>query len=253
MRLALGLAAASACLALAAGTAIAVAHAAAPAAALADPARPETDRARDADRKSAEVLAFSQVKAGDKVADIFPGGGYYTRIFAAAVGPKGQVYMTLPSEVLVAEARFKPEDTAKAVAAAYKNVQVITPPIMALKAPEPLDVVFNSQFYHDEHNPAFGGPDIARINKAVFDALKPGGLYIVIDHSAPAGTALRDIATTHRIDEAAAKAELIAAGFKLEAESQVLRNPADDRSLNVFAPPVRGKTDQFMLRLRKPK
>ena len=254
MRLTLGLAAASACLALAAGAAITVAHAAAPvAAALADPARPDTDRARDADRKSAEVLAFSEVKAGDKVADIFPGGGYYTRIFAAAVGAKGQVYMTIPSEVLVAEARFKPADTAKAVAAAYKNVQVIPPPITALKAPEPLDVVFNSQFYHDEHNPAFGGPDIAKINKAVFDALKPGGLYIVIDHSAPANTALRDIATTHRIDEAAAKAELIAAGFKLEAESQILRNPADQRTLNVFNPEIRGKTDQFMLRLRKPK
>ena len=124
---------------------------------------------------------------------------------------------------------------------------------MALKAPEPLDVVFNSQFYHDEHNPAFGGPDIARINKAVFDALKPGGVYIVIDHSAPAGTGVRDIATTHRIDEAAAKAELTAAGFKLEAESQILRNPADERTLNVFNPAVRGKTDQFMLRLRKPK
>jgi predicted methyltransferase len=221
------------------------------AAALADASRPAADKARDAERKSAEVTAFSAIKAGDKVADIWPGGGYYTRIFSALTGPAGHVYMFIPTEA--ANRRAQIVDGAKALAAGYKNVSVVVQKTSEFAAPEKLDVVFNSQFYHDMYIPDYGGPDIAKTNKAVFDSLKPGGLYIVIDHAAPNGSGVRDVNTAHRIDEAAAKQALLAAGFQLVEESQMLRNPADKRDLNVFNPEIRGKTDQFVLKFRKPR
>ena len=248
----LALVAAAACVALFGAGAYAAAPGPSPAiaAALADPARPAEDKAKDEGRKAAEILAFSGVKAGDKVADVYPGGGYFTRIFAAAVGPKGVVYMFVPAQL--ESSRGKPVDGAKALAAGYKNVQVLVQPTADFKPAEKLDVVFNSQFYHDEYNPTYGGPDIGKVNKAVFDTLKPGGLYIVIDHSAPAGAGITTIATTHRIEESAAKSALQAAGFQLVSESQMLRNPDDKRDLNVFQPAIRGKTDQFVLRFKKP-
>jgi len=229
------------------------AYAAAPAvsSALDDAARPAADKARDAERKAAEVLAFSEVKPGDKVADIYPGGGYFTRLFAASVGANGKVYMFVPAQVV--DSRAKPVDSANAVKAGYQNVEVLVQKTAEFKPPEKLDIVFSSQFYHDMYSPTYGGAPIAAINKAVFDALKPGGLYVIVDHSAPDGSGLRDVGTTHRIDEAAAKKDLTAAGFQLVGESQMLRNPEDKRDINVFQPAIRGKTDQFVLKFRKPR
>jgi predicted methyltransferase len=129
----------------------------------------------------------------------------------------------------------------------------VVQPAKALSAPEPVDLVFTSQNYHDYPDKFMGPTDPAILNAAVFKALKPGGLYVIVDHAAPDGTGLRDTNTTHRIDEATVKAQVLAAGFVLAGESDALRNPADDRTKLVFDKAVRGKTDQFTLKFRKPK
>lgn len=221
------------------------------AAALNDASRPAEDKAKDAERKAEQVVVFSGVKPGDKVADVFPGGGYYTRIFAKIVGPKGHVYAFVPTEA--ASKPYKPGAAAEKLAAepGYGNVSVLVQQTKAMDAGG-LDLIFISQFYHDMHNDNYGGPDVVPQNKGLFNALKPGGVLLIIDHSAP-GTGLSATNTTHRIDVEAVKTELAAAGFKLEAESDVLKNPADPHTANVFSPTIRGKTDQFMLKFRKPK
>jgi predicted methyltransferase len=219
------------------------------AAALNDPDRPAADKARDEGRKAAEVVAFTGLKPGDKAADLFPGSGYFTRIFAKVVGPTGVVYAA------VGNAK---ESTPPAANPAFPNIRVNTQSWGEFGPPEKLDVVFNSQFYHDLFNPQFdpptGGPEaLAKVNKAIFDALKPGGVYVIIDHAGAPGTGYTQMNTLHRIEEPVVKAELAQAGFVLEAESDVLRNPADPHTAMVFDPSIRGKTDQFMLRFRKPK
>ncbi|HEY0283173.1 MAG TPA: hypothetical protein VGC27_11185 [Rhizomicrobium sp.] len=219
-------------------------------AALNDAARPADDVKRDADRKPAAMLAFAGIKPGARVMDLIPGGGYFTRIFAKAVGPSGYVYAFQPTEL---DHFFKDkEPPIVVVAAAYPNVSVIHAPVNTLAAPESLDVVWTSQNYHDLKNDFFKPADSALVNKAVYDALKPGGLYIVLDHSAPEGSGVRDTDTLHRIDEAVVKKEVEAAGFKLAGESNVLRNPKDQRTVKVFDPSIRGHTDQFILKFRKP-
>jgi len=242
-------------LALAAGAATlpALTAAAAPAtfvaAALADPDRPAADKARDEQRKAAEVVEFAGIKPGDKAADMFPGGGYFTRIFAKVVGPNGVVYAA------VGNAK---ESTPPPANPAFPNIKVDSQAWGEFGPPDKLDVVFNSQFYHDLFNPQFnpptGGPEgLAKVNKAIFNALKPGGVYVVIDHAGAAGTGYTQMNTLHRIEEKVVKEELLQAGFVLEAESDVLHNPADPHTAMVFDPSIRGKTDQFMLRFRKPR
>jgi predicted methyltransferase len=220
------------------------------AAAVADPARPDADKARDAFRKPAEMLVFAGIKPGMKVMDMIPGAGYFTRIFAKAVGPNGYVYAYQPSEL----DKFSKENPAAifTLVKDYPNLSVIHAPINALVAPEALDVVWTSQNYHDLHDPFFAPADTAIINKQIYAALKPGGIYIVLDHSAPKGSGLSDTNTLHRIDEAVVKKEVEAAGFKLVGESNVLRNPADPRTALVFDKSIRGHTDQFILKFRKP-
>jgi predicted methyltransferase len=220
------------------------------AAAVADPARPQADRSRDADRKPAESLAFAGVKSGDRVADLIPGGGYFTRLFAKAVGPKGYVYAYMPSDI---DEIYKKHGVSVPPPADpnYPNVSYIHAPVAKFVAPEKLDIVWTSQNYHDLHDKFFGPADVPAVNKAIYDALKPGGVYIVLDHAAEAGSGLRDTDTLHRIDEATVKKEVEAAGFKLVAESSVLRNPADTHTTKVFDSSIRGKTDQFILKFRK--
>jgi predicted methyltransferase len=220
-------------------------------AAVADPARSDADKARDADRKPAESVAFAGVKPGDKVADLIPGRGYFTKIFAKTVGPKGWVYSFFPSDLDAIYAKNKltippPGDPN------FPNISFLHTPIAKFVAPEKLDVVWTSQNYHDLHDKFFGPADVPAVNKAIFDALKPGGLYIVLDHVAEAGSGLRDTDTLHRIDPAAVKKEVEAAGFKFVGESDVLRNPADPHTANVFDKAIRGHTDQFIYKFRKP-
>jgi predicted methyltransferase len=119
-----------------------------------------------------------------------------------------------------------------------------------LAVPAPVDLVWTSQNYHDLHN--FPGIDVGMFNKMVFDDLKPGGIYLILDHSAESGSGGRDTKTLHRIDPETVKAEVLAAGFVLVGSSDLLRQPADNRSLKVFDPAVRGQTDQFILKFRKP-
>jgi predicted methyltransferase len=221
-------------------------------AAVADTLRPATDVKRDGDRHPAEMLAFAGVKPGDKVADLIAGGGYFTRLFAKDVGPGGHVYVIQPAEIIkIAPVYLKQiQDVVKD----YPNVTLITDALpAALKTPEKLDLVWTSQNYHDMHDPFMGPEDMAAVNKAVFDALKPGGRFIVLDHVAEAGSGLRDTNTLHRIDPEAVKKEVEAAGFVLEAESPLLHNPNDPHTANVFDTSIRGRTDQFILKFRKPR
>ena len=133
----------------------------------------------------------------------------------------------------------------------YPNVAYIHAPIEKFVTPEKLDIAWTSQNYHDLHDKFFGPPDIAKVDKAIYDSLKPGAVFIVLDHAAEHGSGLRDTDTLHRIDEAAVKKEVEAAGFKLVAESMILHNPDDPHTKSVFDPSIRGKTDQFILKFRK--
>ncbi|MDB6090012.1 MAG: methyltransferase [Gammaproteobacteria bacterium] len=224
------------------------------AAAVADPARPDTDRTRDADRKPAETVAFAGLKQGDKVADLLPGSGYFTRIFSVVVGPKGRVYAVAPPRRPTAkEGSPDPAAAVQAIAANphYNNVTVLVQRLTDLSLPEAVDMVWTSQNYHDLHN--IPDVDVGAIDKKIFEALKPGGVFIVLDHAADKDSGFRDTSTLHRIDPEAVKKEVIAAGFKFEGQSDILRNSNDPHTAAVFDPAIRGKTDQFILKFRKPK
>ena len=218
--------------------------------AIADPARPQADRDLDAARKPAEVLTLIGVKPGQTVVDAF-GGPYFDRLFAGAVGEKGQVIMFLPSEMVKAEPGPFPADASRPFPD-RQNVVVMIAPTNSFAVKTPADVVFIRQNYHDLYDPFMKPADVPTFNKAVFKALKKGGLYVIIDHSAPDGSGLADTNTTHRIDAAAVKKDMTAAGFKFVRESNAYRNPADTRAKLVFDPSVRGKTDQFFYVFKKP-
>ncbi|WP_377159586.1 class I SAM-dependent methyltransferase [Roseateles sp. UC29_93] len=224
-------------------------------AAVADATRPAKDVQQDASRRPADLVAFSKVKPGDKVIDAVPGGGYWTRIFSTLVGPKGKVYAYVPSEFAVFKSN--PAATARAITAepGHGNVEQTSSPL-AEQPPasihNTLDVFWTFENYHDFHDSFMKGADVNAYNKAVFSLLKPGGYYIVADHLAVAGSGLKHTEDLHRIDRETVKAEVEKAGFVLDGETDALANPADDRTLKVFDPAIRGKTDRFVLRFRKP-
>jgi predicted methyltransferase len=217
--------------------------------ALADPARPQADRDRDSDRRTAETLAFARVRPGQKVADMIIGGGYFTRVLALAVGPEGHVTAWQPAEFIGFAANY-----AEAITAvdAMANVDSIRSPIGAPDWPADLDMIFTAQNYHDLHLTPFAADTADRVNAAAFAALRSGGYYIIVDHYAAAGSGLTAANTLHRIDIEAVKAEVMAAGFVLDGESDILANAQDSLTANVFDPSIRGRTSQFMLRFRKP-
>jgi predicted methyltransferase len=215
-------------------------------AAIVDPLRPAEEVARDPLRRPDRILAFAQVSPGQKIADIRPGAGYFTRLFARTVGDTGRVYAFIPHRTAARE-----DPLADSLAAVYPNVVRVNGDLDAMRFPEPLDTVFMSQEYHDFHIPAFN-TDVARMNRAVFAALKPGGTYIVIDHAGRPGTANTEVLSLHRIEGAFLRREVEAAGFVFDGESTAVANLDDDRSINVFDPAIRGRTDQFVYRFRKP-
>lgn len=220
-------------------------------AAVADTARPAADKERDANRKPAEVVAFSGMKAGDVVADINPGGGYFTRIFSKTVGAKGKVYAVV-SDAMLAK-RPEAADGIKAIAGDKTyggNVELVVADFANLKTAMPLDIAWTSLNYHDFKNR--GGSFTENMNKAVFAALKPGGVYIVIDHAAAKGADANVTEKLHRVDPEVVKKEVMAAGFKLEAESNLLAHAEDNHTSPVFDGAIRGKTDQFVFKFRKP-
>lgn len=219
----------------------------------ANPAQPAAhapaDALTDPALKGPEVLAFIRVKPGDRVADIVP--GRFVRAFSQKVGPSGKVYAVDPDEIVKAH----PQGLATIQGLAAQpgsNIQVVTGPINALPLPSGLDAVFIRQNYHDLHDKFMGPADIAAFNRTVYAALKPGGVFVVLDHAGAAGSGLRDTDTLHRIDPAAVKAEVTAAGFVFDGESRILANPADPHDKAVFDPSIRGRTDQFLYRFRKP-
>ncbi len=233
-----------------AGVAMAAALPANITAALADKARPEADVKRDAARHPGEILAFAGVKPGDKAADLIMGGGYFTAILSPAVGPTGKVYAYQPAEFIAFRAAYGDEQ--KTVVTGRANAVALTGPLSAAGLPDGLDLVLTVQNYHDLHLKPFPAGTAASVNAQVFKALKPGGVYLVVDHAAAAGAPLTVADTLHRIDPAIVKQEVTAAGFKFEGESPILKDSADDHSVNVFAPAIRGKTDQFVYKFRKP-
>lgn len=219
--------------------------------ALADAGRPAEEKARDAARKPGELLDWAGVKPGDKVADLVMGGGYFTRILSAAVGPKGHVYAYQPQEFIAFQASYG--ENQKKVAAAYENVTPVTTTLGAIDLPDGLDLVMTVQNYHDFHLKPFPKDTATKVNAEVFKALKPGGVYLVVDHVAAPGAGLEAADKVHRIEPSIVKQEVEAAGFKLEAESPLLKSAEDPHTAGVFDPAIRGKTDQFVMKFRKPK
>jgi predicted methyltransferase len=223
------------------------------AAAMANPARPAEQVKLDSRRKPAALVAFAGLKIGDEVADFMPGSGYFTRIFSGVVGPTGHVYAFIPTEQI---ANCSPAEIegAQAIAheRAYPNVTLLSDAVARFATPVALDVVWTALNYHDLHDSFMGPANVAAVNLAFFHALKPGGVLLVIDHAAEAGSGLRDTETLHRIDPSRMRQEIEAAGFVYESQSDALRNPADDHTRLVFDPRIRGKTDQVVFKFRKP-
>ena len=223
------------------------------AAAVNDPTRPASDTARDASRKPAETLAFAGVRPGDVVADYAAGSGYFTRLFADVVGPQGHVYAVVPSELFVYPNIVKGIGETQAWAAHHPNTTVIMASALpATRYPQKLDLFFIAQNYHDLHDSFMGPVDMAAFNAAVYAALKPGGTYLVLDHVAAKGAPADVTDTLHRIEPSTVQREVEAAGFRFEGESPVLANPADPHTAGVFDKSIRGRTDQFIYRFRKP-
>lgn len=231
-------------LALAAVVALAAAAPSIPAAvtaALADPARAD-QQGDDARRQAAAVLAFAGVKPGDAVIDYLPGQGYWTRIFTGVVGPRGRVIAMWPQAGAARAARVVPGLEARGFANVSYDVQTGNLPTVT----QPVDLFWTVQNYHDV-------PEGLRLafNQAVFRTLKPGGTYLVIDHADARGAP--PVVAKHRIDPAAVRSQVIAAGFRFAGQSTVLANPADDHTKPVFDPSLRGHTDQFVFRFIKPR
>ena len=220
-------------------------------AAVADPAR-KADAANDARRKIGALMTFAEVKQGQKVVDLIPGSGYFSRVFSAIVGPKGHVYGIWPD----AYDKVSQPDSANLRKLSqephYANISVLVQPATQFSTPEPVDLVFTSQNYHDYPDKFMGHVDPVAFDKQVYDALKPGGLFVVVDHVAPAGSGMSDTDTLHRIDPAIVKKQVESVGFVFDGESKVLRNPKDPHDIKVFDPSIRGHTDQFAYRFRKP-
>lgn len=211
-------------------------------ASVADPARPAADVERDPLRKPAEIVRFAGVEPGDIIAEIAPGGGYYTRILARAVGPEGKIYALMPAFFANRPGGL---DGINALAEQYGNVEVVVVDgYDSLNLPQPLDLVWTTENYHDLAN-----GDIKAVNEWAFRALGPDGIYFVEDHAAP-DTGTSATSTLHRIDPAAVKEQVGAAGFALEAESDLLHNPNDPH--DVSPREVEPTSDKFALRFRKP-
>jgi len=205
------------------------------AAAIADPARPPEDVARDAQRRPDLVLAFYEVTQGMTVVDFIAGGGYYTEFFSRVVGDAGRVYATRLAPERIADGRLP-------------NVTAIGDGDWGL-APGSVDLVFTAQNYHDL---VARNIDRQPILALILNVLKPGGTFAVSDHAAQDGSGARDANTLHRIDERLVRDEVTAAGFVFVADSDVLRHPADARQVHVISGGIRGETDQFVLKFRKP-
>ena len=217
--------------------------------AVADPSRPGDDRKLDANRKPAEVLAYADVRPGETIGEYLPGGGYYTRLLSDIVGPSGKIYAL--------ETTTWGADNINAAQAVLHepgrtNVSLDLAPLGQFHLAGPADMFWTTINYHDLHIPKYANVDMMAFNKHVYDSLKPGGVYFIVDHAAADGTGATLAPKLHRIEKATVIKEVTAAGFKLAGESDILHNPADDHTKVVFDPSIRFKTDQFILKFIRP-
>jgi predicted methyltransferase len=224
-------------------------------AAVNDSSRPESDRMRDVNRKPAAVLAFAGIKPGMQIAELIPGQGYYTRLLCRIVGDSGHVTTVdftvhMPPPPPGAPPRARRAMPAPAPLGCDNVTKGEPQSASDMTLPSNLDVVWTTENYHDLHNAMFGSPDMKAFDTTVFNALKPGGEYIIEDHVAPAGSGASDTNKLHRIDPALVKQEVESAGFKLVGQSNVLHNPADNHTVIVFK--MVDKTDRFLFKFRKP-
>jgi predicted methyltransferase len=215
-------------------------------AAIEDSRRPEAEVARDPLRHPLEMLAFMEMRPGQRIADIRPEEGYFTRLFAPVVGEAGQVYAFVPTLTAGREQAF-----AEGLQAEYGNVTPVIGLLDEMTFDAPLDVVFMGQEYHDFHIDRFD-VDVAQMNRRVFAALRPGGVYVILDHSGRAGTGNTEVQSLHRIEGAFLRREVEAAGFIYEGQTRVVANADDPMDISVFDERIRGRTDQFVYRFRRP-
>lgn len=215
--------------------------------ALSDDRRLPEEVARDPLRKPAEMLAFMNLQPGHAIADIRPEEGYFTRLFAPVVGAGGHVYAFVPNQTAGRENAF-----ADTLASTYPNTTRVTGALETMTFDQPLDVVFMGEEYHDFTIPRFG-VDVAAMNRRVFEVLKPGGLYVILDHAAADGAGISVSGSLHRIEAAELRRQVEAAGFVFDGETTAVANPADDHTVTVFDPAIRGHTDRFVYRFRKPR
>ena len=205
--------------------------------------------------KLSELIRFSRVDAGSTVIDVYPGDGDWTRLFSDIVGPEGRVYSFVPAEV----AHFKndPVGLMRTLAKepGRENVEVVSADLVAMpQATRPADVLWLHLFYHDLHTALMQakGATAAEFNRAVYERLKSGGYYVIVDHATAAGVGMSNAQSLHRIDPASVREEVEGAGFVLDAESTVLANKDDPHSSKVFDPAIKGETDRFAYRFVKP-
>jgi predicted methyltransferase len=216
--------------------------------AVADPARPAAYRAADSLRKPAETLAFSGVRPGMTVGEFYPAGGYFTRMLSDVVGPDGHVYA-----IENAGWNDSVQDDRKMLAEGkWKNVSLDVQPFGTVKFPKPLDLAWVTQNYHDLKIVKYGPVDTVAFDRAVYAALKPGGIFFVLDHEGWPGMTDADIAKVHRIEKAKVIDEVTSAGFRLAGEGTFLHRPSDDHHTVIFDPKIRGRTDQYALKFVKP-
>jgi predicted methyltransferase len=220
--------------------------------AVADPVRPAGYRAADSFRKPAETLAFSGVKAGMTVGEFYPGGGYFTRMLSDVVGPDGHIYT-----VENAGWNDSVKDDQKMLAEGkWNNVSLDVKPFGTVDFPKPLDLAWVTQNYHDlkidQYGPGKKAVDTVAFDRAVYKALKPGGIFFILDHQGPANMSEAEIAKMHRINRDEVVKEVTSVGFKLAGEGNFLRSSADDHTKPIFDPSIRGHTDQYALKFVKP-
>ena len=205
--------------------------------------------------KLSELIRFARVDAGATVIDVYPGDGDWTRLFSDVVGPDGRVYSFVPAEV----AHFKNDPVGRmrtlAKEPGRENVEAVSADLVAMpEATQPADVLWLHLFYHDLHTTLIQarGARAAQFNRAVYQRLKPGGSYVIVDHAAAVGAGTCDAQSLHRIEAASVREEAEAAGFVLDAESTMLANKGDTHSIKVFDPSIKGETDRFVYRFVKP-
>jgi predicted methyltransferase len=216
--------------------------------ALADPTRPKDDVAADALRDPADTLAFAGIHPGMTVAELAPGGGYFQRLISDVVGPNGHDYgleNSIWTESVEADRKLMAEP-------GRGNVSLDVEAWGQFQLPAKVDLFWITQNYHDLHIAKYGVVDIAAFNKRVFDALKPGGVYFILDHAANPGETDDQLAQLHRIEKSRVIREVEAAGFRLVAEGTFLNRPGDDHTRTIFDPAIRGHTDQYALKFVRP-